>query len=61
MKKGKEQGLKIGVVKGVKKGADEKAIEIAKNLLSIGLEIENVAKATGLSKAQITKLGKTKD
>ncbi len=55
-KEGKEEGEKKGIIKGKK----EREIEIAKNLLSMGLKIENVAKATGLSKAQITKLAKPK-
>ncbi len=76
MKKGKEQGvseglkegLKIGEVKGEKKGrvlgklegAKKKAIEIAKKMLSEGVNKKNIADFTGLSKMQITKLAKTK-
>lgn len=68
MKKGKEQGvsegikegLKIGEVKGEKKGAKKKAIEIAKRMLSEGVNKNNIVDFTGLTKIQITKLAKTK-
>ena len=39
-----------------KKGAHQKAIETAKNLLNIGLSIENIVKATGLNIQEINKL-----
>ena len=41
---------------GVSQGAKEKAIETAKNLLSMNLSIENISKATGLSEEEIKNL-----
>ena len=38
------------------KGERKKAIEIAKNLLEMGMSIDNIMKATGLSKEEIAKL-----
>jgi DNA repair protein RadC len=44
------------MIKGIKKGK----IEIAKKMLSKGVNKNNIADFTGLSKMQITKLSKTK-
>ena len=41
---------------GISQGAKEKAIETAKNLLSMNLSIENISKATGLSEEEIKNL-----
>lgn len=38
------------------KGERKKAIEIAKNLLEMGMSIDNIMKATGLSQKEISKL-----
>ena len=38
------------------KGERKKAIEIAKNLLEMGMPIDNIMKATGLSLEEIAKL-----
>ena len=43
--RGKEQGEKIGREPGEK----EKGIQIAKNLLSLGLDVNTIMTATGLS------------
>ena len=42
--------------KGAAKGERNKAIEIAKNLLGMGMSIDNIMKATGLSQEEIAKL-----
>ena len=41
---------------GLAEGSHQKALETAKNLLDIGLSIENIAKTTGLSREEIEKL-----
>ena len=43
---------------GVEKGAQQKAIETAKNFISMGLSIEQVAQGTGLSIEEIQALAK---
>ena len=43
------RGKKEGIIEGISQGAHEKAIETAKNLLTMNISIENIAKATGLS------------
>ena len=48
----KEQGLK----QGFEQGAKEREKSIAKNLLEIGIPTNDIIKATGLSKKQITML-----
>ena len=45
----KEIGIAEGLEKGKKEGEHKKAIETAKNLLTMGLQIEQISKATGLS------------
>ena len=55
-KKGREQGLKEGKQQGLKEGSDNKTKEIAKNLLSMNMSIENISKSTGLSIEDIKKL-----
>ena len=47
--KGKEKGKEEGIAEGMEKGMNQKALEIAKNMLAMGLSTEQVAKATQLS------------
>ena len=51
-----DDGIAIGEERGISKGAQQKAIETAKNLLSIGLSQEQIALVTGLSPEEIEKL-----
>ena len=50
------KGVEDGIEKGIEKGEINKAIEIAKNLLNIGLSVEQIEKSTGLSKEEIESL-----
>ena len=45
-----------GLKQGLKQGKDEANIQTAKNMLELGLEVEIIAKSTGLSKDRILKL-----
>jgi predicted transposase YdaD len=54
--KGKEEGIKEGLVKGKEEGIKEGKIETAKNLISLGLDIEIIRNATGLSIMEIENL-----
>ena len=47
--KGKKKGKEEGIAEGMEKGMNQKALEIAKNMLAMGLSAEQVAKATQLS------------
>ena len=46
-------GMQQGMQQGFSTGAYQAKLETAKNLLQIGLSIENISKATGLSKAKL--------
>jgi predicted transposase/invertase (TIGR01784 family) len=54
----KAEGKEEGRIEGKIEGKNEANLEIAGNLLSMGLKIENIAKATGLDIAQINELKK---
>ena len=43
----REIALKEGIAQGEAKGAYQKALETAKNLLGLGLSVANIAHATG--------------
>ncbi|BAE83790.1 Rpn family recombination-promoting nuclease/putative transposase [Desulfitobacterium hafniense] len=56
LKKGREEGLEKGREEGLEKGREETKLEVARNLLGLGIEMDKVAKATGLSEEEIRKL-----
>ena len=53
---GKSLGLAEGEALGLAEGSRQKALETAKNLLHFGLSRENIAQATGLSRAEVEAL-----
>ena len=53
---GKKDGIKEGIEKGITKGASQKGIDIAKNLMAMGMSDAQIIRATGLSADQIAKL-----
>ena len=53
---GKSLGLAEGKSLGLAEGSRQKALETAHNLLVIGLSIENIAKATGLTVQEVETL-----
>jgi predicted transposase/invertase (TIGR01784 family) len=57
--KGKEKGMEEGIAEGMEKGMNQKALEIAKNMLAMGLSAEQVAKATQLPLEIIKNLNNT--
>ena len=58
---GKEIGMKEGMEKGMEKGMNQKALEIAENMLAMGLSAEQVAKATQLPLEIIKNLSNSKN
>ena len=52
----REDALEEGMEKGVKKGLKIEKRNIAKNLLNLGMPIDTIIKATGLSKKEISKM-----
>ena len=53
---GEARGKSLGLAEGEIRGSRQKALETAKNLLQLGLSIENIAQATGLSKTEVAVL-----
>ena len=50
---GLEKGLERGLKKGKEEGEHDAKIETAQNLLSMGLSVNQISKATGLSIEEI--------
>ncbi|SHK17920.1 Rpn family recombination-promoting nuclease/putative transposase [Tepidibacter formicigenes] len=53
-----EEGLKQGIKQGIEQGIEQGKIEIVKNLLMIGVDIEKIIQASGLSKKEIENIQK---
>ena len=57
---GREEGISIGLERGIEqglaRGAYQKALETARNLLSMGLSPEQVAQGTGLPLEKVFEL-----
>ncbi len=47
---------KFGLEKGRRQGEEQKKIEIAKKLLTLGISLEAIQEATGLTKKEIENL-----
>ena len=56
LQKGREEGLQKGLQKGLQRGLQRGIRTTAKNFLALGLPIEKIAQATGLSIEEIEKL-----
>ena len=54
--KGFEKGVEKGMEKGMEKGREEAIIQTAKNLLSMGMSVSDIAKATGLTENEVNQL-----
>jgi len=50
------QGRRDGISEGTRRGAYQTKLETAKNLIGLGLSVEKIAQATGLSIAEINNL-----
>ncbi|MCT4594996.1 MAG: transposase, partial [Anaeromicrobium sp.] len=55
-KKGIEKGIEKGIKQGIEKGIEKGKIEIIKNMLQIGMEIEKIKILTGVSEEKIFKI-----
>ena len=51
--KGKEEGKEEGRAEGRAEGMSQRSLEIARNLLSLGLPIDQITQATGLTEEEI--------
>ena len=54
--KGRAQGHAEGLSEGMEKGATGKAMEVARNLKSMGLSVAVIVQATGLTEKQVNAL-----
>ena len=53
---GVQQGLRQGIQQGFADGSYQTKLETAKNLLDLGLSVENIAQVTGLSREEVENL-----
>ena len=53
---GMEKGMELGMEKGMEKGMNQKALDIARNMLADGVDINLIMKYSGLTQKQIEKL-----
>ena len=49
-------GIRQGLAQGFADGSHQAKLETAKNLLDLGLSVENIAQATGLSREEVENL-----
>ncbi|MDR2470158.1 MAG: Rpn family recombination-promoting nuclease/putative transposase [Tannerella sp.] len=57
-REGKEEGIREGKEEGIREGKEESRLEIARNLLAVGLPADTVIQTTGLTPKQIEELNK---
>ena len=53
---GEERGRQKGISLGISQGEHKKALETARNLITLGLSQDQIASVTGLSAEEIDKL-----
>ena len=56
MQEGMQKGIQKGIQEGIQQGISERNIEIAKNLVKLGMPLRQIATATGLTKEEVEKL-----
>ena len=48
--------MEKGMKKGMEKGMNQRSLEIARNLLSLGLPVTQITQATGLTEEEIKQM-----
>ena len=56
MEKGRAEGMVKGMAKGIAKGELSKGLEVARNLLAMGMSWTQIIQATGLTEDQLKQL-----
>ena len=56
IEKGMKQGLEKGRAEGKEEGMNQRSLEIARNLLSLGLPVTQITQATGLTEEEIKQM-----
>ena len=54
--KGRAEGMRQSRVEGMEKGMNQRSLEIARNLLSLGLPVAQITQATGLTEEEIRQM-----
>ena len=55
LERGREK-IEEGRKEGIMEGKEEERLEIAKNMKALGIDINTIVKATGLSKEEVLKI-----
>jgi len=50
------EGNEKGIEQGIKQGELAKSLDVAKNLLALGMQVSQIMQVTGLTKEQISSL-----
>ncbi|RKD21927.1 conserved hypothetical protein (putative transposase or invertase) [Caminicella sporogenes DSM 14501] len=58
IRQGIQKGIQQGIQRGIRQGIQQGKIEIVRNLLLLGIDIEKIVKASKLSKEEIEKIKK---
>ena len=53
LKEGMEKGMEKGIEKGIEKGKTEMQLQVARQMIAMGMAVPTVAKATGLSEEEV--------
>ena len=56
MEKGRAEGMAKGMAEGMAKGELSKGLEVARNLLAMGMSWSQIIQATGLTEDQLKQL-----
>ena len=56
--RGHKAGLQVGIQQGIEQGIEQANINNAKNFLKLGVDVEIIVQATGLSKEKVLELKK---
>ena len=56
IKQGIKQGIEQGLEQGIEQGELAKSLDVAKNLLALGMSVSQIMQVTGLTKEQISSL-----
>ena len=53
---GRKEGLEQGIEQGIEQGSTKKALEIAKSMITKGMDMDLISELTGLSKEKLEKI-----
>lgn len=56
VEEGRKEGIEQGIKQGIEKGKEEEKIEIAKEMLKLGMKLEEISKITKLTIEEIRKI-----